>query len=59
MESTETFHSTAPAASATSIAVKVNLYDYSGWTVPVLANGLVYGRNAEGKLVCVELPKIQ
>ncbi|HQG74830.1 MAG TPA: hypothetical protein PK180_05945 [Kiritimatiellia bacterium] len=24
-------------ASATSIAVKVNLYDYSGWTVPVLA----------------------
>ena len=29
------------------------------WTVPVLANGLVYGRNAEGKLVCVALPKIQ
>lgn len=27
------------------------------WTVPVLANGLVYGRNAEGKLVCVALPK--
>ena len=24
------------AASATSIAVKVNLYDYSGWTVPAL-----------------------
>jgi hypothetical protein len=24
-------------ASATSIAVKVNLYDYSGWTVPVLS----------------------
>ena len=24
-------------ASATSIAVKVNLYDYSGWTVPTLA----------------------
>lgn len=29
------------------------------WTVPVLANGLVYGRNADGKLVCVELPKTQ
>jgi outer membrane protein assembly factor BamB len=27
------------------------------WTVPVLVNGLVYGRNAEGKLVCVALPK--
>ena len=25
------------SSSATSIAVKVNLYDYSGWTVPVLA----------------------
>lgn len=27
------------------------------WTVPVLANGRVYGRNAAGKLVCVTLPK--
>ena len=26
------------------------------WTVPVLLNGRVYGRNAEGKLVCVRLP---
>ena len=26
------------------------------WTVPVLLNGHVYGRNAEGDLVCVELP---
>jgi outer membrane protein assembly factor BamB len=27
------------------------------WTVPVLANGRLYGRNADGKLVCVTLPK--
>jgi len=26
------------------------------WTVPVLLNGHIYGRNAAGKLVCVELP---
>ncbi len=26
------------------------------WTVPVLVNGLVYGRNAAGELVCVKLP---
>ena len=26
------------------------------WTVPVLANGLVYGRNAAGKIVCVTMP---
>ena len=29
------------------------------WTVPVLVNGLVYGRNAAGKLVCVKLPEEQ
>ena len=29
------------------------------WTVPVLADGRVYGRNAGGKLVCVSLPKNQ
>ena len=27
------------------------------WTVPVLLNGHVYARNAQGKLVCVALPK--
>lgn len=27
------------------------------WTVPVLANGRLYGRNADGKLVCVTLPQ--
>jgi len=27
------------------------------WTVPVLSDGRVYGRNAGGKLVCVTLPK--
>ena len=27
------------------------------WTVPVLSDGRVYGRNADGKLVCVTLPK--
>ena len=27
------------------------------WTVPVLSGGRVYGRNADGKLVCVTLPK--
>ena len=27
------------------------------WTVPVLLNGKVYGRNAPGTLVCVQLPK--
>lgn len=26
------------------------------WTVPVLLDGRVYGRNATGRLVCVELP---
>ena len=25
------------------------------WTAPVLANGLVYGRNAAGDLVCLNL----
>lgn len=28
------------------------------WTVPVLANGKVYGRNASGKLMCAELPTV-
>ncbi len=28
------------------------------WTVPVLSDGRVYGRNAGGKLVCVSLPKV-
>jgi outer membrane protein assembly factor BamB len=27
------------------------------WTAPVLVNGRIYGRNADGKAVCVELPK--
>ena len=27
------------------------------WTVPVLLNQRIYGRNAEGKLVCVRLPQ--
>lgn len=27
------------------------------WTTPVLINGRVYGRNADGKAVCAELPK--
>jgi hypothetical protein len=27
------------------------------WTVPVLLNQRIYGRNAAGNLVCVELPK--
>ena len=27
------------------------------WTVPVVLNGFVYGRNATGRLVCVQLPK--
>jgi len=27
------------------------------WTVPVLLDGRVYGRNATGNLVCVELPE--
>jgi hypothetical protein len=27
------------------------------WTVPVLLNGHVYGRNAAGKLVCARLPQ--
>lgn len=26
------------------------------WTVPVLLNGRIYGRNAAGNLVCVRLP---
>jgi len=28
------------------------------WTVPVLANGKIFGRNASGKLVCAELPTV-
>ena len=27
------------------------------WTVPVLLNGRIYGRNASGKLIAVDLPK--
>ncbi len=27
------------------------------WTAPMLANGKLYGRNADGKLACVTLPK--
>jgi outer membrane protein assembly factor BamB len=27
------------------------------WTAPILTNGRVYGRNADGKLVCATLPK--
>jgi outer membrane protein assembly factor BamB len=27
------------------------------WTVPVVSHGRVYGRNADGKLVCVQLPR--
>ena len=27
------------------------------WTAPVLVNGRIYGRNADGKAKCVELPK--
>lgn len=27
------------------------------WTSPVLVNGHIYGRNADGKAVCAELPK--
>ena len=27
------------------------------WTVPLLLNGCVYGRNAAGRLVCVRLPR--
>ena len=26
------------------------------WTVPVLLDKRIYGRNADGKLVCVDLP---
>lgn len=29
------------------------------WTVPVLANGKIYARNASGTLVCVELQPVQ
>jgi outer membrane protein assembly factor BamB len=29
------------------------------WTVPVLANGRIYARNAAGRLVCVELAPIE
>ena len=29
------------------------------WTMPVLVNGKVYGRNAAGTLKCVQLPKKQ
>ena len=27
------------------------------WTIPVLLNGHIYGRNAAGKLVCAALPR--
>ena len=30
---------------------------YQCWTVPVLANGRIYARNTEGKLVCVDVSK--
>ena len=28
------------------------------WTTPTLLSGCIYGRNADGKAVCVELPKL-
>jgi outer membrane protein assembly factor BamB len=33
-----------------------NFLDGRCWTVPVLLNRHVYGRNATGKLVCAQLP---
>ena len=30
---------------------------YKCWTVPVLANGRIYARNAQGQLVCVDVSK--
>jgi outer membrane protein assembly factor BamB len=30
---------------------------YKCWTVPVLANGRIYARNAQGQLVCVDVKK--
>lgn len=43
-------------ASATSIAVKVNLYDYSGWTVPVLgfSNSVAGAMSTNGWLTSVQ-----
>ncbi len=43
-------------ASATSIAVKVNLYDYSGWTVPTLgfSNSVAGAMSTNGWLTSVQ-----
>ena len=35
---------------------KSRFLDGRCWTVPVLSGGRVYGRNADGKLVCAKLP---
>ena len=36
---------------------RAKVLDGKCWTVPVLANGRIYARNAEGRVVCVDLRK--
>ena len=40
-------------------AARSRLLDGRCWTAPILVNGRVYARNADGKAVCVQLPKRQ
>ncbi len=36
---------------------RAKVLDGRSWTVPVLANGLIYCRNSEGRVVCVDVRK--
>jgi len=47
---------TATSTGYTELA-RAPFLDGRCWTAPVLANGKIYGRNADGKLVCATLPK--
>src|SRR5262245_38139003 len=45
------------SAEAFTPTARANVLTGKGWTVPVLANGRIYCRNAEGTVVCVDVRK--
>jgi outer membrane protein assembly factor BamB len=46
-----------PSPSKFDVISRAKILSGRCWTVPVLSNGLLFARNAEGKLVCVDLRK--
>ena len=44
-----------PSSNKFDSLAEAKILDGKCWTVPVLANGLLYARNAEGAVVCVDL----